>query len=44
MGMNKENIMFNVTDKVVCVTGASGGIGLAIASFLANQGAKVVGE
>ena len=43
MGMNKENIMFNVTDKVVCVTGASGGIGLAIASFLANQGAKVVG-
>jgi|TARA_B110000503_G_scaffold57810_1_gene92528 NAD(P)-dependent dehydrogenase (short-subunit alcohol dehydrogenase family) len=35
--------MFNVTDKVVCVTGASGGIGMAIARFLANQGAMVVG-
>ena len=35
--------MFNVAGKVVCVTGASGGIGRSIATFLSENGAKVVG-
>jgi len=35
--------MFDITGKVVCVTGASGGIGRSIATFLASNGAKVVG-
>src|SRR6266403_318370 len=32
----------NVRDKVAIVTGASGGIGLAIAQLLSEEGAKVV--
>ena len=35
--------MFNVAGKVVCVTGASGGIGRSIATYLADNGAMVVG-
>ena len=43
MGVNMKSEMFNVAGKVVCVTGASGGIGRAIATFLARNGAMVVG-
>jgi NADP-dependent 3-hydroxy acid dehydrogenase YdfG len=32
----------NIKDKIVIVTGASGGIGLATARLLSNQGANVV--
>lgn len=35
--------LFDVAGRVVCVTGASGGLGRAIASALAARGAKVVG-
>lgn len=40
-----ENVtrLFDVTDKVVCVTGASSGLGKQAASLLANAGARVVG-
>lgn len=38
-----EPTMFNVAGKVICVTGASGGIGRSIATFLSENGAKVVG-
>jgi NADP-dependent 3-hydroxy acid dehydrogenase YdfG len=31
-----------IKDKIVIVTGASGGIGLAVARLLAEKGAKVV--
>ena len=34
--------MFNLKDKTALVTGASGGIGKAIATSLYNQGANVV--
>ena len=35
--------LFDVTGKVVCVTGASGGLGRAAANMLTAAGAKVVG-
>lgn len=35
--------LFDVQGKVVCVTGASGGLGRAAASLLSGAGAKVVG-
>jgi len=35
--------LFNVSGKVVCVTGASSGLGRAAACLLANAGAQVVG-
>ncbi|MEM7509131.1 MAG: SDR family oxidoreductase [Pseudomonadota bacterium] len=35
--------MFSVAGRVACVTGASSGIGQALASALADRGAKVVG-
>lgn len=35
--------LFNVTGKVVCVTGASSGLGRSAATFLASSGARVVG-
>lgn len=35
--------LFRVAGRVACVTGASGGLGRAIASALAAEGAKVVG-
>ena len=34
---------FDVTGKVACVTGASSGIGQALASAFADAGAKVIG-
>ena len=36
------NLHMEIKNKVIIVTGASGGIGLAIARYLARQGAKVV--
>lgn len=38
----KEMGTSNIADKVVVITGASGGIGESTAKFLARQGAKVV--
>ena len=38
-----ENDLFNVQGKVVCVTGASSGLGRHAASVLAKSGAYVVG-
>ncbi len=35
--------LFDLTGKIACVTGASGGLGQAAASLLARSGAKVVG-
>jgi len=35
--------LFNVTGRIACVTGASSGIGRAIAAALAHAGARVVG-
>lgn len=35
--------LFDVKDRVACVTGASSGLGRATASMLANAGARVVG-
>ena len=35
--------LFDVDDKVVCVTGASSGLGRSAANLLASAGAKVVG-
>ncbi len=35
--------LFDVSGKIVCVTGASGGIGRHIAKYLSDQGAKIVG-
>ncbi len=35
--------LFDLTGKIVCVTGASSGLGRAAATLLARQGAKVVG-
>jgi NAD(P)-dependent dehydrogenase (short-subunit alcohol dehydrogenase family) len=37
------NQLFDVSGKVVCVTGASSGLGRSAASFLAMAGARVVG-
>jgi len=34
---------FSVAGRIACVTGASGGLGRAVASALAERGAKVVG-
>lgn len=44
MGLNKQNIhtlLMEIKNKVVIVTGASSGIGLATAKLLAQNGAKV---
>ena len=35
--------LFDINNKIVCVTGASSGIGKSLATFLAEKGAKVVG-
>ncbi len=35
--------LFDVTDKIVCVTGASSGLGRSAATVLAQSGAKVIG-
>ena len=35
--------LFDLTGRIACVTGASGGLGQAAASLLARSGAKVVG-
>mgnify|MGYP001416232135 CR=1 FL=1 len=39
---NDTQSLFGLTGKVAVVTGGSSGIGLAIAGFLADAGAKVV--
>ncbi|WP_162652017.1 SDR family oxidoreductase [Lentilitoribacter sp. Alg239-R112] len=41
--MNTSDQLFDVSGKVVCVTGASSGICRHTATMLANRGAKVVG-
>ena len=35
--------LFDINNKIVCVTGASSGIGKSLATFLAEKGAKVIG-
>ena len=42
MGANPADL-FDVSGKIACVTGCSGGLGQAAATALANAGAKVVG-
>lgn len=41
--MNSNNQLFDVSGKVVCITGASSGICRHVATTLANRGAKVIG-
>lgn len=41
--MSTSDQLFDVSDKVVCITGASSGICRHTATMLANRGAKVIG-